>query len=69
MGCIKPTYIKSIAIQLLTERGDAFGTDFEENKRLVAEHTNVKSKVIRNRIAGYITRKKKPKKRRGEVNV
>lgn len=69
MGSIKPTYIKSIATQLLTERGDAFGTYFEENKRLVAEHTNVRSKVIRNRIAGYITRKKKPRKRRGEANV
>ena len=30
--------------------------DFDHNKIKVSELTNVKSKLIRNRIAGYITR-------------
>ena len=55
---IRPSYIKTLAIQLLNERGDQFTNDFEDNKPLVAQFTNVQSKVIRNRIAGYITRKK-----------
>jgi small subunit ribosomal protein S17e len=36
---------------------DAWGTDFEHNKDMVTELTNVESKGVRNRIAGYVTRK------------
>lgn len=57
MGTIKPTYIKSLAKQLLKEVPD-FTDDFDANKKLVEEHTNVESKGVRNRIAGYITHKK-----------
>lgn len=57
MGAIKPTYIKTLAKKLLAEVQD-FTTDFEVNKKLVEEYTNVNSKGIRNRIAGYITHKK-----------
>jgi small subunit ribosomal protein S17e len=55
---IRPTYIKSLATQLLNDKGELFTIDFEDNKPLVTQYTNVQSKVIRNRIAGYITRKK-----------
>jgi small subunit ribosomal protein S17e len=55
---IRPRYIKSLAIQLLNDKGNFFTNDFNENKTVVTQHTNVQSKVIRNRIAGYITRKK-----------
>jgi small subunit ribosomal protein S17e len=37
---------------------NAWGDDFEHNKDLVAELTNVESKNVRNRIAGYISSKK-----------
>jgi small subunit ribosomal protein S17e len=57
VGAIKPTYIKTLAKKLLAEVQD-FTTDFEVNKKLVEEYTNVNSKGIRNRIAGYITHKK-----------
>jgi small subunit ribosomal protein S17e len=56
---IKPSYIKSLANQLLNEKGDLFSNSFEDNKPLVTQYTNVQSKVIRNRIAGYIARKKR----------
>ena len=36
---------------------DAFGADFEHNKDVVTELTNIESKGVRNRIAGYIARK------------
>ncbi|MBE0522990.1 MAG: 30S ribosomal protein S17e [Methanosarcinales archaeon] len=55
---IRPSYIKSLATQLLNDKGELFTKDFEDNKPLVTQYTNVQSKVIRNRIAGYITRKK-----------
>ncbi len=57
MGAIKPTYIKSLGKKLLKEVPD-FTDDFDDNKKLVDEYTNVKSKGVRNRIAGYITHKK-----------
>jgi small subunit ribosomal protein S17e len=56
---IKPAYIKKIGNRLLEDYSDALGHDFEHNKEVVTEVTNVESKGVRNRIAGYITRKKR----------
>jgi small subunit ribosomal protein S17e len=55
---IKPAYVKKTATLLLERYSDAFNDDFERNKDIVVELTNVESKEVRNRIAGYITRKK-----------
>ncbi|MBE0521517.1 MAG: 30S ribosomal protein S17e [Candidatus Methanoperedenaceae archaeon] len=64
MGNVRPTYIKSLATQLLSDYGDAFTTDFTANKENVTKYTNVESKVIRNRVAGYIVRKLRVKANR-----
>jgi small subunit ribosomal protein S17e len=55
---IKPAYVKKTGRTLLERYPDAFGHDFEHNKDVVVELTNIESKGVRNRIAGYITRKK-----------
>ncbi|MCX9013897.1 MAG: 30S ribosomal protein S17e [Candidatus Methanoperedens sp.] len=57
MGNIRQTYIKSLATQLIAEYGDGFTVEFNGNKENVTKYTNVESKVIRNRVAGYIVRK------------
>ncbi len=57
MGTVKPAYIKVIAGELLRKHPDRFTEDFDENKRLVAQLTNITSKGVRNRVAGYITRR------------
>jgi small subunit ribosomal protein S17e len=54
---IKPTYIKAIGIELLSSYGKRFTNDFDENKLIVAEVTTIDSKRVRNRVAGYVTRK------------
>ncbi|MFB6165568.1 MAG: 30S ribosomal protein S17e [Haloarculaceae archaeon] len=54
---IKPAYVKKTGNVLLERYPDAFGHDFEHNKDMVEELTNIESKGVRNRIAGYITRK------------
>ena len=54
---IKPAYIKNMGNTLLERYPEAFGSDFEHNKQSVTELTNVDSKGVRNRVAGYITRK------------
>jgi len=52
-------------MELLKKYPDIWTGDFNINKKLVQELTNIKSKKVRNRVAGYITRKVN----RGWVNV
>ena len=56
MGNIRPTYIKRIAIQLYEKHPSEFTDDWEHNKKKVSELTDVRSIMMRNRIAGYVTR-------------
>jgi small subunit ribosomal protein S17e len=54
LGSIRPRYIKNAAKNLLALYEDTFTDDFETNKRLVEQLTDVNSKKVRNRIAGYL---------------
>lgn len=54
---IKPAYIKNLATRLIEQYPEAFSTDFEQNKDSVSALTNIESKEVRNRVAGYVTRK------------
>jgi len=56
MGRIKTQQIKRVTMQLMKEHGSEFKKDFNENKELVGQFVNVKSKKLRNVIAGYVTR-------------
>ena len=57
MGNIRPTYIKRIAKEPINMYLDKFvASDFQHNKEKVAELADFDSKVLRNRVAGYITR-------------
>ncbi|WP_115865452.1 30S ribosomal protein S17e [Halorussus litoreus] len=55
---IKPDYVKKTGNVLLDRYPEAFTADFEQNKESVTKLTNIESKGVRNRIAGYVTRKK-----------
>lgn len=61
MGKIRQKYIKSIGDRLLKEHSE-FKIDWEENKRLISEYAGIKSKNVRNRVAGYITHELKKSK-------
>ena len=54
VGSIRPRYVKTAARKLLRLYPNEFTKDFETNKRLVEQYTDVKSKKVRNRIAGYL---------------
>lgn len=69
MGKVRPTFIKRTARELLEKYRDRFKPDFEHNKRVVQELTNIRSKRIRNRVAGYITRLIKIEMRRQALVV
>jgi small subunit ribosomal protein S17e len=58
MGNIRPSFIKTRALRLVEMYPEQFTDDFDTNKLLVAEFTDVDSKRMRNWIAGYITRYK-----------
>ncbi|HPE64186.1 MAG TPA: 30S ribosomal protein S17e [Methanothrix sp.] len=57
MGSVKPNYIKNFADDLMKTYHGSFNNDFEHNKDMVSSYTDIKNKTIRNRVAGYITRK------------
>lgn len=70
MGNIRQINIKNIAIELLEKYPKQFiAGDFQHNKIKVAELTDVKSKLLRNRIAGYVTRRLSPHKKNKEMSV
>jgi small subunit ribosomal protein S17e len=51
--------IITIGDSLIERHPNAFTDDFEKNKHRVEKLTSVEAKRVRNRIAGYITRKEK----------
>ncbi|AUX10110.1 ribosomal protein S17e-like protein [Halalkaliarchaeum desulfuricum] len=55
---IDPTDVITIGDELLRNNPDTFDEDFGENKTHVERLTDIGSKRVRNRVAGYITRKK-----------
>lgn len=54
---IKPQRVIELGDSLLGRHGNTFGEDFETNKAMVQKLTDVESQKVRNRVAGYITRK------------
>jgi small subunit ribosomal protein S17e len=62
LGRIKTSFIKNVAKELFEKYGEKFTTDFEKNKEFIKEVCEIKSKRLRNMIAGYITSLKKREK-------
>lgn len=58
---VKPSYIKDIAHELMHTYPNSISTDFQKNKELVTKTTNIESKTVRNRVAGYLCRKQASK--------
>ncbi|OKY77598.1 MAG: Ribosomal protein S17E [Candidatus Methanohalarchaeum thermophilum] len=55
MGRSRQTYIRNIGKKLLDYHGRKFDSDFDENKEKIEELTDINSKKLRNRVAGFIT--------------
>jgi len=56
MGRIKTVLVKRVARKLIKEHGQEFTPEFDRNKALVEQYTNVSSRKMRNVIAGYAAR-------------
>ncbi len=59
MGRIRTKSVKRVAEKLLETSKDAFSKDFAENKKNISELVDIKTKKLRNMIAGYVTKKVK----------
>lgn len=53
---VDPEDVMTIGDDLVDRYPDAFTEDFEDNKRQVERLAEVRSRHVRNRVAGYITR-------------
>ena len=56
MGRIKTVLVKRVTKQLVEEHGDEFSDDFNKNKEVLKQYTNIESPKLRNVIAGYVSR-------------
>jgi len=63
MGKVRTSIVKRTARKILELYPDKVSLSFEENKKLVQEVVDVKSKKLRNQIAGYLTHLMKIKKK------
>lgn len=52
---------RRLSEEILQRHPDAFGTDFESNKKALEELALIPSKQLRNRIAGYIAKAEQAK--------
>ena len=48
--------IKRLSTEILNEYEDKLGTDFSNNKQFLNEVSIIRSKALKNKIAGYITK-------------
>ena len=46
--------IKRLSNEIMNEYQNKFGTDFSSNKQILNEITIIRSKSLKNKIAGYI---------------
>ena len=65
MGRVKNIGVKTMGDDILKEHAEKFSEDFERNKKILEEIKTIKSKKIRNILAGYITNEMKKIKKSG----
>ena len=56
MGRIKTVLVKRVTKQLVDAHADEFSEDFNHNKEVLKKYADIRSRKIRNVIAGYVSR-------------
>jgi len=59
MGNIKTSFVKRVGRQLYDKHAEKFTEDYSKNKELIKGLIDIRSKKLRNIIAGYVTNLKK----------
>ncbi len=60
--------IKRLSYEVLEKHKSKFGENFTDNKKLLGELAIIRSKGLKNEVAGYITRFIKKENREQEIN-
>jgi small subunit ribosomal protein S17e len=58
VGKVRIAAVKKVARELVGRYPDKFTTNYESNKTVMADLVDAKTKRLRNRIVGYVTRLK-----------
>ncbi len=58
MGKVRIAAVKKISRELVAMYPDKFGKDYEANKKAMEPLVDARTKRLRNRIVGYVTRLK-----------
>lgn len=61
--------VRRIATDLMNKYPDRFGTNFEQNKKTIVELAIVRSKELRNQVAGYIASHLNKQSKSSEQNL
>jgi len=69
LGKVRIGKVKGVSKELVSKYGNVFTTDFDVNKKLVYQYSDITSKHLNNRVAGYITRLKVNQKKRDEAEA
>lgn len=56
MGKVRIAAVKKVARELVERYPDKFTTNYESNKTVLADLVDAKTKRLRNRVVGYVTR-------------
>lgn len=64
MGKVRIAAVKKVAKELVERYPDRFTTNYDSNKTVMADLVDAKTKRLRNRIVGYVTRLKIVEQRR-----
>jgi small subunit ribosomal protein S17e len=67
VGKVRIAAVKKVARELVARYPDKFTTDYESNKKVLADLVDAKTKRLRNRVVGYVTRLKIVEIRRAEA--
>ena len=67
MGKVRIAAVKKVARELVERYPDKFSTNYEANKKVIGDLVDAKTKRLRNRVLGYVTRLKIVEVRRAEA--
>jgi small subunit ribosomal protein S17e len=59
MGRIKTKQIKRLSSEFVKMHGQELTENYDNNKKVVAQYADIKSKKLKNAIVGYATRLRK----------
>ena len=67
VGKVRIAAVKKVARELVERYPDKFSTNYESNKKVIGDLVDAKTKRLRNRVVGYVTRLKIVEVRRAEA--